>query len=263
MMIIDMHAHAFPDSLAQRAMAALEGPIDWKAVGDGTIAGLLRSMDAACVDVSVICNIATKPSQAEPIFAWCRQIASDRIVPFPSIHPLTPDITGWVKRIADAGLRGIKMHPMYQEFAIDEERMDSLYGPIAEAGLLLEMHCGYDIAFPGDTRADVERIVRVLDRHPSLRLICTHLGAWRQWDAVRDQLAGRDVHMETSMSVGLLGAKGTAEIIRAHDPGKMMFGTDWPWTHQTDQINLLRALDLPAEQVQAILGGNAARLLGL
>ena len=91
MPIIDMHVHAFPDALAQRAMAALEGPTDWKAIGDGTVGGLLRSMDAAGIDASVICNIATKPSQVEPIFQWCTQIASERIIPFPSVHPRDPE----------------------------------------------------------------------------------------------------------------------------------------------------------------------------
>jgi predicted TIM-barrel fold metal-dependent hydrolase len=262
MAIIDMHVHAFPDSLAPRAMAALQDPIDWKGVGDGTIADLLRSMDAAGVDASVVCNIATKPSQVEPIFNWCRAVASDRIIPFPSIHPENPDPGGWVRRFKDAGLRGVKLHPMYQEFTFDEPRMDPLYAAVAEAGLLLEPHCGYDIAFPGDHRADVERIAAVIRRHPSLRLICTHLGAWKQWDAVREQLAGRSVWFETSMSVSLLGLQATAEMIRAHGADRVMFGSDWPWTHQRDQLNLLRMLDLPKAQIEGILGGHAATLLG-
>jgi uncharacterized protein len=263
MAIIDMHVHAFPDALAPRAMAALQGSADWKAIGDGTVGGLLRSMDAAGIDASVICNIATKPSQVEPIFKWCTQIASGRIIPFPSVHPDTPDVAGWIRRFKDAGLRGIKLHPMYQEFAFDEPRMDPVYAAVAEAGLVLEPHCGYDIAFPGDTRADTDRIARVIDRHPMLKLLCTHLGAWRQWEAVHKQLAGRSVWLETSMSVSLLGLRASADLIRAHDPYKVLFGTDWPWTHQTDQVNLLRLLSLPTEQVDGILGGNAAKLLGL
>lgn len=258
-----MHVHAFPDTLAARAMAALEDGIDWKAIGDGTLTGLLRSMDAAGVQASVICNIATKPTQVEPIFNWSRQIASDRIIPFASVHPETPDVASWTKRFAEAGLRGVKMHPMYQEFAIDEPRMDRVYQAIIDAGLLLEMHCGYDIAFPGDTRADVDRIVRAVERHPSLRLICTHLGAWRQWDAVRDHLVGKNVWLETSMSMSLLGLEVSNKLIRAHGPGRVMFGTDWPWTHQIDQANLLRLLDLSPEEKQAVFGGNAAKILGL
>ncbi len=263
MKIIDVHTHAFPDALAPRAMAALEDPIDWKAIGDGTIAGLLRSMDTAGVDASVICSIATKPSHVEPILKWSESIASDRIIPFPSLHPETLDVAAWVHRFRDAGLRGVKMHPMYQEFTFDEPRMDPLYAAIAEAGLVYEPHCGYDIAFPGDKRADADRLARVIRRHPTLKLLCTHLGGWQQWDAVGKHLIGRNVWMESSMSVSLLGLQATADLIRAQGADKVMFGTDWPWTHQTDQLNLLRLLGLPADQAAAILGGNAARLLGL
>jgi len=263
MAIIDIHAHAFPDALAARAMAALEDPLEWKAIGDGTIADLTRSMDAAGIDTVVICNIATKPSQVEPIFGWCKQVASPRIIPFPSIHPETPDVGSWLRRFVEAGLRGVKMHPMYQDFAIDDAKMDRVYEPLAQMGLPLMLHCGYDIAFPGDRRADVDRIVRVTERHPSLQLICTHLGGWKQWQAVREQLCGRNVWLETSMSIGLLGLEGTRQIIREHGPERMLFGSDWPWSHQTEQLNLLRSLDLPKEQLDAILHGNAARLLAL
>jgi uncharacterized protein len=258
-----MHVHAFPDALAPRAMAALQDPIDWKAIGDGTIAGLLRSMDAAGVDISVVLNIATKPTQVETILRWCEQIASPRIVPFASVHPKTPEIGRWVRRFRDAGLRGVKLHPMYQEFAVDEPRMDPLYAAVAEAGLLLEPHSGYDIAFPGDTRADAERLARVIQRHPSLKMICTHLGGWKQWDAVSRTLAGKNVWLETSMSLSLLGTQASADLVRMHGAGNVLFGTDWPWTDQTDQINLIRSMDLPKEQTEAILGGNAAKLLGI
>lgn len=263
MAIIDMHVHAFPDALAPRAMAALQAPIDWKAIGDGTLGALLRSMDAAGVDSSVICNIATRPSQVDPIFRWCQQIASDRIIPFPSIHPDTPDVPGWVRRFQDAGLRGIKLHPMYQDFAADEPRMDPIYAAVAQAGLLLMPHCGDDIAFPNDRRADADRFARVIDRHPSLKLICTHLGAWRQWDAVRQHLVGRNVWLDTSISVSLLGVQATTDLIRAHGPDRILFGTDWPWDPQDEQVQLVRQLALPKNEIDGILGANAARLLGI
>jgi hypothetical protein len=244
-------------------MTALEDGCIWRSLGDGTIAGLLRSMDAAGVDVSVVCSIATRPSQVEPILKWSESIASQRIIPFGSLHPDTPDAAGWLRRFKDVGLRGVKMHPMYQEFAFDEPRMDPLYAAVAEAGLLLEPHCGYDIAFPGDVRADADRLAKVIDRHPTLRLICTHLGGWQQWDAVHKHLVGQNVAMETSMSASLLGLEATAALIRTHGHDKILFGTDWPWGHPIEQINLLRMLDLPAEQIHGILGGNAARVLGL
>ena len=77
--IIDFHAHAFPDDLAPRAMKKLleEAP-DVKAYLDGTIGALLGSMDNSGIDKSVVCCIATRPEQFEPIFEWCKKVRSER-----------------------------------------------------------------------------------------------------------------------------------------------------------------------------------------
>jgi predicted TIM-barrel fold metal-dependent hydrolase len=49
----------------------------------------------------------------------------------------------------------------------------------------------------------------------------------------------------------------------------MMFGSDWPPNFENDPedckryIEAIRELDLPAEDIDGMLGGNAASLLGL
>jgi predicted TIM-barrel fold metal-dependent hydrolase len=126
--ITDFHAHAFPDSLADRAIATLQSDCDQaRAVLDGRISSLLASMDRPGIRRSVICSIATKPDQFDKIVKWSRAIASDRIVPLASIHPSDPDLVGRVDQVADAGLKGIKLHPYYQEFILDAPAMMPLY----------------------------------------------------------------------------------------------------------------------------------------
>lgn len=52
-------------------------------------------------------------------------------------------------------------------------------------------------------------------------------------------------------------------------PNKLMFGTDWPFNYDHEPqkvkrcIERIRRLDLPKEKTEAMLGGNAAKLLGL
>ena len=89
--IIDFHAHAFPDALAERAIAHLEKEGNARAFLDGRLSSLLASMDSAGIGRAVVCSIATKPDQFAPILNWSRQIASARIVPLPSVHPKGPD----------------------------------------------------------------------------------------------------------------------------------------------------------------------------
>jgi len=263
---IDVHTHAFPDALAERAIGELEAAAaDWRAVGSGTVGGLLASMDAAGVDVSVPCAIATKPDQAAGILRWCCDIRSDRIDPFPSVHPRTPDAAGWVRRIAGEGFSGLKLHPMYQDFHVDDARMDEIYGQAAEVGLAVTLHSGRDIAFPqDDNRSAPVCLGRVIDRFPHLTLICTHLGGWRSWDQVRRHLVGRgpNVYLETSFSIRLLGPRRAADLIRAHGVERVMFGTDWPWCDQNEGVQDIGGLGLNEKETGAILRSNAAKLLG-
>ncbi len=262
---IDVHTHAFPDDLAARAIRKLEAECPWTAVGGGTIAALLESMDAADIDISCVCMIATKPDQVKSIFRWCKEIRSDRIEPMPSLHPDTPRPDRWTAKFVDAGLAGIKLHPMYQGFAADERRLDAIYAAAAEAGLIVQVHCGRDIAFPpDDDRAAPQRFRRVIGRHPKLKLVCTHMGGWQMWDEVEKHLVGADVLFETSFSIGDRGTgpERIANMIQRHGPERVMLGSDWPWRTQQEEADNVRRLPLPKHVIRRILHGNAARLLG-
>ena len=262
MSVIDIHVHAWPDDMARRAITQLEAIAEWQAVGKGTVAGLLKSMDGGDVDVSIVCSIATKPAQVKNIFDWSRKIRSERIEPFPSVHPDTPDAAGWLARFADEGFCGIKLHPMYQDFTVDDERMDALYAAAAEADMVVEMHCGHDIGFPNDERANPERIARVIDRHPALRLVATHMGGWTSWDDVERHLLGKNVFMETSFTLKWLGPQRLMEFIGRHGADKVLFGTDWPWANQKEEIAGTKALGLEEGELRKVLCSNAGRLLG-
>ena len=262
MSAIDIHTHAFPDEIAKRAIAKLEAEGNWQAVGDGTIAGLVQSMDAADIDISAVCAIATKPDQVKGIFKWCKAIRSDRIEPLPSVHPQTPKAAKWLRRFAKEGFAGIKLHPMYQDFVVDDPAMDPILSAAAECGLFVEMHCGNDIAFPHDARAAPARVRRVIDRHPTLKLVCTHLGGWRAWDESAEHVLGTGAYVETSFSMPILGPERAAEMIRRHDPRRVLFGTDWPWIDQRKDLDLLGGLDLTPAEIKGIRWANAARLLG-
>jgi len=265
MAAIDFHTHAFPDKVAARAITGIENPGTWDACGDGTIGGLVASMDAADIDVSVVCPIATRPGLVKGIFKWVRSIRSERIEPFCSIHPEDRKIGKWMATFVSAGIRGIKLHPMYQGFAVDEERLAPLYQAAVDCGIIVQFHCGKDIAFGhDDDRAAPARFARLFDRFGRMQTVCSHMGGWLDWDEGEKHIIGRDVMLETSFSLGEQGtdAHRVAGMIRRHGPERVMFGTDWPWADQKLHLDLFNALDLPEADKRAILFGNAARLLG-
>ncbi len=263
MLAIDVHTHAFPDRLAARAIAALEAGAPARAFLDGRLASLLGSMDRAGIGASVIASIATKPDQFPSILAWSREIASQRIVPFASVHPDDPDAVARLRAVADAGLKGIKLHAYYQGFTVDEERMAPLYAEMERLGLVLLLHAGFDPGFERRRIADPARIASVAARFPRLKLIAAHLGGWQDWDEGERALLGRPVCLDVSDSLGWMPAEQARRFLDRHPAECLLFGSDSPWADQAEALARARQAGLPKARLDALLRGNAARLLGL
>jgi predicted TIM-barrel fold metal-dependent hydrolase len=260
---IDFHVHAFPDPLAERAVRQLEGGVRVKARLDGTISSLMASMDRSGFEASVIQSIATKPSQFDSILEWSAAIASPRIIPFASIHPRESDPAVKAARVAAAGLKGVKFHPFYQEFRIDDPALDGLYAALADKGLIALFHAGYDIGYEFSDLADPERILNVARKFPSLRIAAAHLGGWMQWDRVERFLLGTGVYLELSYSLQYLPIPQARKMILAHDPERILFGSDSPWDDQGESLALIDRLELGADLEEGIRSANARTLLGI
>lgn len=262
MNIIDFHTHAFPDPLAERAMKTLLAETDEvQAHLDGRIGSLLESMDRAGISTSVLCSIATRPEQFESILAWSASIASGRIVPFPSVHPFDPAAVEHVAEIAAAGFKGLKLHPYYQDFMLDDARVMPLYAAVVEHDLLLVCHTGFDIAFPRVRRADPVRVLEVVRQYPELKFVATHLGAWSDWEEVRRHLIGKPIYMEISFACDDLAPETAREMMVGHPEDYVLFGTDSPWQDQAATLAWVRALELGGERERKLLSANALALL--
>lgn len=259
--IIDIHTHAFPDNIAKIAIPALEREGNIKAYLNGTVNDLLESMDRSGVEQSVLCSIATRPEQFAPILAWAKEIRSERIIPFPSLHPEDPDLLEHLQLIHDEGFKGVKMHSYYQDYLLDDPRLFDLYEKMGELGTILVIHAGYDIAFPRIRKADPQRILDVCRRFPKLKMIATHLGGWDEWADVRALLTGEPIYMEISFALDFLDQNRLRDILLNHPPEYLLFGTDSPWTDQATTLKMLAKLDLPQVLFDQIIGGNARRLL--
>ena len=260
---VDFHAHAFPDELAATTIPFLEQKGSVRAALDGRVSSLLASMDSAAIAKSVVCSIATRPKQFRAILDWSRSIRSPRIIPFPSFHPASPQALEEITEIHRQGFQGIKLHPYYQDFFLDEPRLLPIFERISELGLILVMHTGFDIGFPREPRVDPAKIASLLRQLPELKFIATHLGSWQQWQEVQEELVGTNVYFDIAFSLEYLPREMAREIILSHGPDRVLFGSDSPWAAQQNTIRLLHSLDLGPEREELILGGNAEKLLGL
>jgi predicted TIM-barrel fold metal-dependent hydrolase len=261
MRIIDMHAHVFPEKIAAAAIDSLEGEGGVIAYYDGTVAGLVEAMDRAGVERSLIAPVATKPSQVESINDWVISLDRSRIIPFGAMHPEFDDPAAEMARLAEAGIKGFKLHSHDQDFCPDEGRMGRIYRAAVEAGMVILFHAGgFPVAHGFESRP--EHFARLLDAHPDLTCILAHMGSYLFWDEVREYLCGRDVYFDTAYVPGNLPDVEFLALMRDHGIEKILFGSDGPWTDVAAEIDHMRGLRLaPAEQ-EAVFGGNALRLLG-
>jgi uncharacterized protein len=262
---IDFHTHIFPDKIAKRAVAALaEESGEYVPRTDGTLKGLFASMDKAGISLSVVANIATRPSQILPIFEFCRHIAGERIVPLISVHPdnTMNEIGMLFARAADAGIKGIKLHPMYQGFSIDDRKMYPVYQLIEHFGFFVVFHTGYDMAFPGNIQGDVERVKTIADQFKELTIVATHVGGWRQWDRAGILGKCRNVYTETSITMTEINDGQFIKALSQFDEDRVLFGSDSPWSDQKEMLERTLNLRIPDSKKEKLMYLNARTLLG-
>lgn len=259
--IIDFHTHAFPDGLAPSAMEKLTGSSGIKAFTNGSLLGLTESMDRAGVDISVVHSIATAPKQAESIRRWALSIRSPRIIPFPSVHPESKSLSEDLLKIAENNFLGIKLHPEYQNFYIDDDKMHTIYQICSDRGLIIFFHGGEDISFPSSDRGSPRRISIVKKSYETLTIVAGHMGGWRCWEEVVKYLIGNDVYLETGYTRGYLSDDFFREMLLSHRPDRLVFGSDSPWDDQSASATHLMELGLPEDLMEDLFFRNGHYLL--
>ncbi|MCL2046933.1 MAG: amidohydrolase family protein [Oscillospiraceae bacterium] len=263
-MIIDIHTHAFPDELAPRAMEKLtDVALPYEPVHNGTLSGLLKNMEDWNFDISVVQPVVTRLSQTKSINEWAVSINSDKIISFGGIYPHTDDYKRDIDYVVSLGLKGLKFHAEYQEFIADDTHMLKIYEYALEKGLILLHHGGYDPAYPPPYRSTPQMFAKISKAMAGGTIIVAHLGGHDQWDAVEEHLAGSDVYLDTSMGFGFFDDELFLRIVEKHGADKILFGSDSPWSNGRDEVEYLRSLPLENDEVESILGSNAARILGL
>lgn len=256
MMIVDIHAHAFTDAIAERALIALtQNSGDYKPVIGGTIAALLDSMKYSGIDRACIANIATKPGQTQKIIEWSNSIKSEMIIPLGSVHPKSPSWEADIDAIAASGAPGIKFHPLYQEFNIDDQSLYPMYEKIAEKGLFALFHAGYDVSFGDADNASPLRLARVRKDIPDMIMTAAHLGGWHDWDRVLEVLAGKDIFLDTSF-MHEIDPGIRDRIISKHSPDRIVFGSDSPWHSQKEAVAEIEKLSVSEHVKEKIFSGN-------
>ena len=260
--IIDVHVHAWPEKIASRAREELENVFGTKLVGEPTVDTLLKFMDKNSIDMSFICAVAVKPEQVTSINNWLFDIKNDRLGVMCALHPL---FSGWrdeILRIKDKG-NGIKFQPEFQGFCVDDDKMFYIYEEIEKNDLPVIFHCGEELSGTMLVRSSPQRISRVIDKFPHMKVIAAHFGGFRMWDEVKKHLLGKDVYMDTSFFFDYLPRDEVVSFLGTHPVDRIVFGTDFPLIDQKKDIDALKNIDIPSDLKEKIFFRNASSLMNI
>ena len=265
MKIIDAHAHIFPGKIEGPAVHAISDfYFGMDMPHKGSSEELLESGSKIGVSYYLVFSAATVPTQVERI--------NDFIIGECEKHPeflgagtmhaayaAAQDYEGQVEKLYQHGVKGIKLHPDFQNFNIDDERMMPVYAALARRGMFMITHSGdyrYDYSHP-------KRVAHVAERFPELRVIAAHFGGWMQWPEARAYLNLPNVYFDTSSTMGFSGPEPALAALEVFDHSHIFFATDFPmWDHRRELQRFL-SLGLDEKTRDDILYNNFAAFYGL
>lgn len=181
-----------------------------------------------------------------------------RLTGFATVYPRRADAADEVRRsVIELGMKGVKLHPWLQGFSPVEAHMTPIAETCVELGVPMIFHDGTP---PYTTPL---QIAVLAERHPELTVILGHSGLLDLWpEALAAASRNENVWLclcgpPTAALQKLVDGVPHDRIVFGSDIG---FGHDYQARHRLEQV---RALNLTDESLEAILGGNATRLLSL
>ncbi len=263
MNIIDCHCHIYPDKIAAKATESIGKFYDLPMRYGGTAAEMIRESRNAGITHSVVFSVATKPSQAASINRFISEEVNaekGRLVGLGAVHPDSENQREDIENLVSLGLKGVKLHPDIQAVALDDPRCLEIYRICREFDLTVLIHMGdlrYDYSAP-------DRLIRVLEEFPGLRVIGAHLGGWSVWEEAENKLNRfENLMVDCSSTLAFMEPERARDLIRGYGAERVLFGTDYPMWDFKDELKRFDALGLRSDEAERILWKNSAEIFGI
>ena len=275
-MIIDIHTHICPDKIAYETLRHMEQSIyECQGIKVNAEATALRSdlsktTIEAGIDKSIICPVATNITQPEKLNALASKIneATDEthLFSFGAIHPDNENYKEIIDDIVARDLKGVKLHPDYQDKLFSDEKYQRIVDYAAEKDLVIIIHAGEDIGIPAEIHCTPDMILEMHKHMQPEKLVLAHMGGWRMWDEVEEKLLELPYYLDTAICLNknveiYLDNEQFVRMVRKRGVDKVLFGTDSPWYDQKRAIEDLKATGLTEEELKLVLGENANKLI--
>ncbi len=258
--IYDAHAHIFPEKIAKKATDNIGNFYDIPMHHTALSGQLLDYGKTAGISRFLVCSTATTPRQVKSIndFIHLECSLHPEFVGLGTLHPYMEDIEREVIRISQLGLCGIKLHPDFQLFDIDDEKAIEMYRLSAEYDLPILFHMG-DNRY---TYSEPEKLIKAMDKVPSLTAIAAHFGGYRHWHSINKYEISDRLYFDTSSSLFMLEKSVAEDAIHHFGSDRFMFGTDFPMWNPAEEVKRFLTLDLSEEDRIQIFSKTFSQLWG-
>ena len=256
--IIDFHTHVYPEKIAQKATDSTCGFYQLETELTGTAATLLEEGERAGISKFVLLPVVVKADQTHSIneFIIEKVRENKEFYGFGAMHIQTENPVGEIEFIRKSGLKGIKLHPDIQGFAIDDPGLFPIFDYLQDRFPVL-VHCGdprYDYSHP-------RRLRKVIDNFPHLQIIAAHLGGWSVFDEALEYLGNAECFVDMSSCFNVIPAESIEKYIKSYGADRVVFGTDFPLWKPQEVVEDFMKLNLTAEEKEKIASKNALRIL--
>lgn len=273
-LIIDGHAHTYHDAVARRVISSFTDfhrMHPTAALGAGTVDDLLASMGRSGASYTVTANFAPQKS-VDRTNRWSLEMAAAHreLIPLVCVYPDTP--MALVREYFSMGARGIKLHTGIQGFEPDDPGLDAVYRFCEESAVPVTFHCGETSRVHMNAYAEMSHILPVLDKHPRLSVVLTHLAAGEPETVFK--IAGDYPNAMFDTSITFSGEhcidrihddfweddRCAAEGFRRIGCHRVAFGSDYPFGSPERDVRRIMGLPLTDGEKRMILGLNSWRL---
>lgn len=259
--IYDIHTHIFPQKIAARGVENIGKfyGLQMRCDGTGESLGTLLVPGMKCVISSASLKEDTMSIGNDFLLDFAKR--NKNFIPFSSFFPFCSvlDAAHELERCKKLGTKGVKMHPDFQQYYLDDPHAVEIYRVCAELELPVMFHVGdrrYDYSSP-------RRTLNVAEKLPDLKIIAAHMCGYSVWDEAEKYLIGTNVYTETSDSLDNMEPEALADMIRRHGVDKVMFGSDFPIISPADEYERFKKVPLTDEEKKKILTENAEKLLDI
>ena len=278
-MVIDSHCHILPPQFQQRRAELLARDVTFatlfakKGAAMATAETLVHAMERAGVSRAVVMGMGwTDPALAREVNDYLIESVRrnpQRLTGFCSVNPAWGDgALAEVERCVAEGLVGIgELHPDTQGFDITD---GSGLAPFMDAahrlGLPVVVHASEPVGhlYAGKGATTPGKLYQFIENFQDNTIVCAHWGGGLPFYALMPEVPGlmKNVYFDMAASPLLYRPEVLRTVADLVGPNKILFATDFPLIQHQRLLRQVTESGLDSAAQEAILGGNAARMLG-